>query len=344
MNPCTRLPRSTALLLAVGTICGIPHVTRAEDAARARADALFEQGKAHMGAGDLEHGCAELAQSFRLEPATGSLLALALCHEKQGKNLSALVEFREVLARSEREGRGDRARAAQLKVLTLEPKIPSIRIDVPKDQPVDGLVVKLNGVELRTDQLGTAIPVDGPRVQIEASAAGRRAWRSSVPVAEQAQVVALMLPELEPLTEAPAPGPRASAAEAPAAAAPKASAPAHPGRAAKIVSLTAAGVGVVSLVASGALTLRAARLDDRSSRECDGNLCTQEGKDLRLDARSAGSAATITGAAGLALAGVGIVTYVVLTKRGRHREQAPRVQAAPFVLRDGAGAVLGGRF
>jgi hypothetical protein len=338
MRAAANFPLLTAVLLLAGPAGPWATTARAEEGPLVRADALFEQGKARMAADDLERGCADLAESFRLEPATGSLLALALCHEKQGKNLSALVEYREVLARSVREGRADRARAAQLKVLTLESKIPSIRIDVPPDRKVDGLTVRLNGVELRADQLGTAIPVDGPRAQVEATAARHQAWRSTFPVAEEHQVIALMLPVLEQL-----PGSIAGA-PAPVPARREASAKRDPQRAGKIASLAAAGIGLGSLIASGALTIRAVKLDDRSASECDGNLCTQEGKDLRLDARSAGSAATITGAAGIALAGAGIATYFVLSRRGRRGERSPHVQAAPFVFRESAGAVIRGHF
>jgi hypothetical protein len=103
-------------------------------------------------------------------------------------------------------------------------------------------------------------------------------------------------------------------------------------------------VGVGVLIASGALTLRAAKLDDRSGARCDGNLCTQEGKDLRLDARSAGTAATITGVAGAVLAGAGLVTYFVLRRNSPPSERNPRLQASAFVHQGSAGAVIGGTF
>jgi hypothetical protein len=338
----------TSLLIALQLASGAPAFgalrARADAVPLLRADALFEQGKSRMAAGDLERGCADLAESFRIEAATGSLLALALCHEKQQKNLSALVEYREVLARSERDGRPDRARAAQLKVLTLETKIPSVRIDVPKDRSVDGLVVKLNGTVLRPDQLGTAIAVDGPSVLVEATSARHQTWRSSFPVAEDHQVVALMLPDLENLPpagsgSAPAPA-SARSASSPSR---EPSGPRFP-HIARVSSLTVAGVGVGVLIASGALTLRAAKLDDRSGARCDGNLCTQEGKDLRLDARSAGTAATITGVAGAVLAGAGLVTYFVLRRNSPPSERNPRLQASAFVHQGSAGAVIGGTF
>lgn len=339
----------------------LPQMASADSSAQRRADALFGEGKAHMAAGDLEHACPALAESFRLDPATGSLLALASCHEKQHKNLSALAEYREVVQRAQREGRPDRVSAAHMKTLALEAKIPSVRVDAPPRMELEGLVVTLNGVRLRPDQLGQAIPIDGDHAEIVATAGQGPSWRLSFPVAEERQEFALTLPaDLRapaPASVAPVRTGRAARAtededaelaeapeEAPASAPPKPRKPRDPRRMGRITGLVLTGAGAAGLITSLGFTLRAAKLNHKSDPNCDGNLCTAEGKQQRLDARSAGSIATATGIAGATLAAGGLITYFVLRKSREDRGVERRISASPYIQPGGAGAAVMGSF
>ena len=75
---------ATALLVA-------PAVSAAEPGADpvTMAEALFQQGKQLLERGDAHAACPKLAESLRLDRATGTLLALAMCHEVEGRLASA---------------------------------------------------------------------------------------------------------------------------------------------------------------------------------------------------------------------------------------------------------------
>src|SRR4051794_963949 len=98
--------------------CGTP--ARAQQNDVAAAEALFRQAKALFAAGDYAAACPKFAESQRIDRATGTLLALAACHELQGKTATAWAEFGEVEAASHREGRADRERAAHEHAMRLE--------------------------------------------------------------------------------------------------------------------------------------------------------------------------------------------------------------------------------
>ena len=88
----------------------------------ARADQLFREGKAALEAKRFADACPKLAESQKLDPGTGTLLALALCHEGLGSTATAWREFRDVAAAS-LKGRTDRAALAADQAHTLEGQI-----------------------------------------------------------------------------------------------------------------------------------------------------------------------------------------------------------------------------
>ena len=77
-----RLPLAA---LVLGVLSGAPAAARAQTSSAAAAEALFDDGRALMKQGDHARACPKLAESQRLDPAPGTLLALGVCWEAAGR-------------------------------------------------------------------------------------------------------------------------------------------------------------------------------------------------------------------------------------------------------------------
>src|SRR5690349_10947186 len=111
---------SLACVTTLATARALAEPTAAE---RSLAAALFDQGRTLMGEGKVDEACVKLAESQRLDPGGGTLLNLALCHEKQGKIATAWTEFREARATAKKDNRPDREAAADNEIAKLEPML-----------------------------------------------------------------------------------------------------------------------------------------------------------------------------------------------------------------------------
>jgi hypothetical protein len=181
------------LILALATLPALPLPARAEPprapdpgtaAERAAlAEALFEKGKALMAERRYDQACSTLAESQRLDPGGGTLLTLALCHEREGKTATAWTELKDALARAEQDGEADRVTVAREHARTLEAKLSRLAIGVDAtvaDTP--DLSVSRDGIPLGRPAWGLAVPVDPGEHVVEVSAKGKRPWSVRVRV------------------------------------------------------------------------------------------------------------------------------------------------------------------
>jgi hypothetical protein len=165
----------------------------------ALAETLFQQGKQLLERGDAHAACPKLAESLRLDRATGTLLALAMCHEVEGRLASAWAEYLEVIARAKKDGRADREEAARQWAGKLEARLSTLSVAVPAAvAEIPGLHVQRDGVPLDAPAWSTAVPVDpGPHV-IVAKAPGRETWTTTLVVAGAAERRTVTVPLLAP--------------------------------------------------------------------------------------------------------------------------------------------------
>src|SRR4051812_48456348 len=103
---------STVVLGAV--LCCAPLVARAATPAdKAAAESLFASALALLSEKKFSEACPKLEESQRLDPASGTLLNLAWCHEMEGKTATAWAEYKKLLALADAEGRVDRSTEAK---------------------------------------------------------------------------------------------------------------------------------------------------------------------------------------------------------------------------------------
>lgn len=87
-----------------------------------QAERLFVEGKALLDAERVSEACVAFKDSQVLDPAEGTLLALGLCHEREGADDAALEELQRVLESTQTSGREDRRRVARAAIDRLHQK------------------------------------------------------------------------------------------------------------------------------------------------------------------------------------------------------------------------------
>ncbi len=174
-----------ALLLVSPLSCLLSsHLCAAQTASqRALAEALFREARALMTEGRYADACPKFAESQRLDPGGGTLLNLAVCHEKQGKLASAWAEFQEALTQAKADTRPDRARLAQDHISSLEPRLAKVVVLVANEAPAN-VAITLNGTPLGTAAWGTPVPVDAGELRINAQALGYEPYSKALEISD----------------------------------------------------------------------------------------------------------------------------------------------------------------
>lgn len=318
-----------------------------------RAEALFAAGKQRLASNDYVAACSLLAQSYLLDPATGSLLALALCHERQGKLGSALHEYEEAVDRSRREQRGDREQAALAQIEALKPRLSTLTLRT--EEPGLRLVVRVNGELVPAEQVGRPQPMDGGFLLVEAEAEGKITWRTGVTLAESGQALSVTIPlmrtgsaSVPPVAE-PAPKIVAPVEPSPRTDVTKSERSAPPEKGLSTLERTGIALFAAGAVSAGVaigFTVHAVNKDKDSDGGCTQDLCLdQDARRSRLDARSAGNIATIAAVGAAAFVSGGLISYLLGAKRRRdERRAATRVRASAWLDPHSAGAALSGGF
>jgi hypothetical protein len=171
----------------------------------ALAEELYREGSALMDQKQYEEACRKLAESHRLDPATGTLMNLASCHEAMGLTATAWVEYGESLLAARRDQRPDRVQFNEQRIAALEPKLSRLAILVPKEAQIEGLEVRIDGKLIGAAAWGVSAPIDPGKHRIEALAPRRIAWSAEVSIGAEADKQSVQVPLLEEDPNAPQP-------------------------------------------------------------------------------------------------------------------------------------------
>jgi hypothetical protein len=281
------------------------------------AEALYREGQRLISTGSIHEACLKFAESERVDPAPGTLLATAACHEKEGKVATAWGEYTEAVTLASRAHETARQEYAHEHAATLERVL--YRVTVTLEHPPPGTELKVDARTLGIGALGSAIPLDPGMHRLEVSAPGSETWSRDVDVpprhGDQRLAVSL-------------------APSVPFAPLPDALAPTTRGQYVWPVTLSATGVAG-ALAGVGLLLAAHIEGDDAvSSAAVAGNASAYAAASSEHErALTLQTSGLIVGAVGLAMVAVGtVLTVSVATRRGGDRASAHRLRllAPPF--------------
>ena len=181
-----------ALVIAALLVPGFARADKVADA-----EDLFRRAKALMAQGKHEEACPMLRESYKSDPAPGTLLNLALCHERIGKTASAWGEFRvvEQQSRAASPPREDRVKIAREHAEKLEPRLSRIKLVVPAATRTAGLVIKIDGEE-KGEPLWSGVPVDPGTRTVEATATHKKPTVMKVKIDDEGVLQTVTIPAL----------------------------------------------------------------------------------------------------------------------------------------------------
>jgi hypothetical protein len=315
----------------------------------AAAEALFREGRAQMDKGELAAACPKLEQSQKLDPSSGTMLNLALCHEKEGRIATAWAEYLVAARMARTQGRADRAQAAEGYASALEPKLSYLTVNV--SQKVQGMVIRRGGTELDASALGSRLPIDPGEHVLTVSAPGKKTLELKLKIGAAGDAQTVVIPALENDTQAGAapPGPAAAPVVAtPTASPPSADAPRSPPPSATkvdapVLPWVIGGVGVAALGVGGVFGVLALGSYADADAACPTHQgCSNQALDQRDRASLQANIANV--GIGVGIVGIGVGAVLLITGSGKEAPQAGKVRVLPLAGPKTAGLVLDSRF
>jgi hypothetical protein len=296
---------------------------------KAAAEALFIEGRNLVAQGKHAEACPKFEASQKLEPGIGTMLNLAQCYEATGRTASAWAQYREAIPLARAAGSREREDFATERSKMLESRLSTLTIRTEGGGAAGiALSVRRDGVSVDPAELGTPIPVDPGRHQVEATASGKAPWSTTIEVTGEAASVSVDIPKLD---EAPGGAPAQSAAPT----ATPDSAPPH-SSIQKPLALGVAGVGLVGLGLGTYFGLSAgSKWDDAKSGCRDYPYdCSAQALEQQSSASSQATVSTIAFIAG----GVAVAAGAVLWLTAGSGEGTTAVGVGP------GSVVVKGRF
>jgi tetratricopeptide (TPR) repeat protein len=283
---------------------------------------LFEEGRTLAKAGKYAEACAKFAASLEIDPAIGTQLNYADCHEKQGHNAEAWRLF-DGAADAEKITNPERAKFARSRADALLPKLGVIVLKLATpDAPM--LAVSINKRTLKAAPVIKEI-VEPGEAAITVTAQGAAPFQAT--------------PKVEPgsTQEITVPAFGSAAIDTPVSG-PETHTKLRRKRSRVLLGYGLGGGGVVALGASVFIAMKAKSDYDKqeSNGNCVDGTCNGEGFKAQNDAISLANVGTVIGIGGLALIGAGVAVILTAPTEG--------VVVAPTATASSAGISVVGRF
>ncbi len=321
--------RSSFALCALGVV-GASGTASAQGSGSTDNDALklareqFNQALSLQTGGDWAGALALLKEVAAVKPTPQVRFNIALCEERLGRLVAALGDYELAASDAQAEKADQVGQEVDARLEALKARVP--RVVVQRGEGADSATISLDGVSLGDSVLNVPMPADpGPHV-VEAKALGFLPFKQSFRVAEQQTATILVKLEAEPVASTPPPG----------------SNPQSSAQTVRTVGFVVGGVGIASLIGSGAFFyLRHNAINDLDG-QCGSN--RQACPDSAHNTVDHGKLYTTLGDVTLAVGAVGVITGAALVIAGGHSSEKASVALAPGASYANAGATLFGRF
>jgi hypothetical protein len=302
----------------------------------AAAETLFQEARKLMDAKRYGDACPKLLESYKLDPAIGTLLNLADCYERNSQFASAWQRFREAIVLAQKLGRANREQTARERAERVEPRVSRLTIFSRSS----GVELSLDGGPFDLSMLGTAIALDPGKHTVEARAKGKKPFLKTLDVSEKEHSITVEIPVLEAETvDPPKPKPQADALSPKDEAKPEPKVDTSTWSRKRTFGAIGIGVGIVGLGVGGYFAYRASSTWQEAQAYCDGTDCDARGIELAAQATWAGNIATAT----LITSGAVVISGGVLFYLGRTPPADPQKLTTRVSI--GPGAIyVGGTF
>ena len=301
------------------------------------AQVLYTDAQRLVLAGDTHKACLKFGESQRIDPRLNTLIALAACHEREGKTATAWGEFLEAKEQAAARGDATRAEFAETRAAALAMRTHRILFALPSPPP--GVELSLAGKTFGAAAFGSSIPLDPGEYEVVVSAPGRPRWTTdlyvdSAPGEERVDVVlAASAPAMPMITTRPR-EPSTSSRDRLT----------HGGTSVRrLVGIVAGATGVAALiVGAGAGTVAIEKRSDLASACGPGGIARCSAANAgaveqdRSAAVSAGTVADVGIIGGAVLVGLGAILYFLPPPA----RAATQVTILPRWGRGESGAVL----
>jgi hypothetical protein len=326
------LVRSSLVVGAAGALCGAPCAASAQGAGAAPADGdaiklareQFSQALSLQTGGDWAGALALLKEVAAVKPTPQVRFNIAICEERLGRLVAALGDYELAASDAQAEKSDQVGQEVESRLEALKARVP--RVVVQRSDGADSATISLDGVSLGDSVLNIPLPADpGPHV-VEAKALGFRPFKQAFRVAEQQTSTILVKLEPEPMASVPNVSPAAQ----------------PPSQSMRTIGLVVGGVGIASLIGSGAFFyLRHTTIADLD-KQCGSE--RQACPDSERSAVDRGKLYTTLGDVTLAVGAVGLGVGAALVIAGGHSSEQASFSIAPGAAHANAGATLLGRF